>query len=253
MTPPASGYFTASATTPPMPAWFYFSACSNMDATQISCPNPDRRRQLQFGPTGGGVMAIQYWGETPCEAGAPCTLQDSCATLGTFPPPTCIANGTAGLICSYSGGSGARSVDLDFVCAQSLGSMTGYQKGDTSYVINIPGPAGCPGGGGAAAAGGLSWGSLFLILLSVAIVVYVGGGLAYNIKVKEMEPGVDAIMHLEYWKQLPGLVKDGCDFSYKHTKAAYVAFQNRNRDPALSAPIAKAEGGDDDMSRALGS
>jgi len=133
-------------------------------------------------------------------------------------------------------------------------------------------------------------------------VVYVGGGLAYNIKVKEMEPGVDAVMHLEYWKQLPGLVKvtqrtrragpasgrpsrfppaprsslrcmpplslsplgptpppppalaqDGCDFSYKHTKAAYVAFQNRNRDPDLSAPIAKAEGGDDDMSRALGS
>ena len=123
MTPPASGYFTASATTPPMPAWFYFSACSNMDATQISCPNPDRRRQLQFGPTGGGVMAIQYWGETPCEAGAPCTLQDSCATLGTFPPPTCIANGTAGLICSYSGGSGARSVDLDFVCAVSAGAL----------------------------------------------------------------------------------------------------------------------------------
>ena len=51
----------------------------------------------------------------------------------------------------------------------------------------------------------------------------------------------------------PPLAQDGCDFSYKHTKAAYVAFQNRNRDPDLSAPIAKAEGGDDDMSRALGS
>ena len=51
----------------------------------------------------------------------------------------------------------------------------------------------------------------------------------------------------------PTTSQDGCDFSWKHTKAAYVAFQNRNKDPALSAPIAKAEGGDDDMSRALGS
>ena len=118
MTPPASGYFTATATTPPMPAWFYFSACGALDTSQISCPSPDRRRQLQFGPSGGNVMAIQYWGETPCTAGTPCTLQDSCATLGT-PPPSCMGNGTAGVICSFQGGSGARSVDLDFVCSVS--------------------------------------------------------------------------------------------------------------------------------------
>ena len=29
---------------------------------------------------------------------------------------------------------------------------------------------------------------------------------------------MDAVPQIEYWKQLPGLVKDGCLFSYAQTK-----------------------------------
>ena len=125
----------------------------------------------------------------------------------------------------------------------------------TTYAIDLPGPAGCgvPIGGGGGG-GGLSWGSLFCILLSVAIVVYLGGGIAYNYKYNELT-GVEAVPQIEYWQQLPGLVKDGCKFSYEQSKKAYVAIRDRNKDPSLTESLARSADGapQDDMAAALDS
>jgi len=139
------------------------------------------------------------------------------------------------------------------VCnAAAMGEPSAKDHGGGSYEIILPGPAGCgkPGGAGPGS-GGLSWGSLFCILFPIFVLLYLGVGVAYNVKVNEMELGVEAIPQLEYWKQVPGLVKDGCQFSYVHAKKAYVAFRDRNKDPALTATLKDAQ--DDDLAAALGS
>lgn len=77
-----------------------------------------------------------------------------------------------------------------------------------------------------AAAGGcvitpkpLSLGWLSIILTGVVAVAYFGGGSAYNAKVRG-EEGMDMIPQWHLWQQLPGLVKDGCIFSWKHGRVA---------------------------------
>ena len=49
----------------------------------------------------------------------------------------------------------------------------------------------------------LSWGWLTIILSSVAVVVYFGGGSAYNAKYRG-EEGMNIIPQWQYWQQLPG-------------------------------------------------
>ena len=48
----------------------------------------------------------------------------------------------------------------------------------------------------------MSDGWLFIILLFVGILVYVGGGIGYNVKYKAMQPGIEAIPFIEYWKEV---------------------------------------------------
>ena len=58
---------------------------------------------------------------------------------------------------------------------------------------------------------------------------------------------VDAVPQLEYWQQVPGLVKDGCIFSYQQT-SAFVAWVNEKRqgsvaDAGLKRALAENEDG----------
>jgi hypothetical protein len=68
-----------------------------------------------------------------------------------------------------------------------------------------------------------SWGWPVLITLFVLSLVYLSAGVAYNIKVKGMQPARDnrfALPHQEQWAALYGLVIDGSRFSWTHTKVA---------------------------------
>jgi len=55
-----------------------------------------------------------------------------------------------------------------------------------------------------------SWGWTFIILFGVSVVLYLGVGIGWNIKQHGLR-GAEAIPHLDFWKELPGLVKEGCE------------------------------------------
>lgn len=60
--------------------------------------------------------------------------------------------------------------------------------------------------------GGLSFGSVFLILLLVGAVLYVGIGCAYRRIKLGTTTAMDSMPHADFWAGIPSLVKDGWKF-----------------------------------------
>ena len=141
-------------------------------------------------------------------------------------------------MCYYDGGDDQRDVTFTYRCKDAYGIPQVTQAEHiTKYSIDLSGPAGC------AVVAGLSYGSLTLILGGVAIVVYLAGGIFYNHRYREVPLGVGAIPQWAYWKQLPGLVRDGCKFSYAEASYLYGRWSGRNRRRRALAVEAGAEGG----------
>jgi hypothetical protein len=176
----------------------------------------------------GTPIAIQTWYDP-----APPHFPTDCASLGSFATQSCSHEQSApgappsDLVCSYTGGSASRKIDVRLTCgapgtqlqtaATQLETMKyQVQVTDPSLCMQVPPPP----------ATGLSKGSLFLILFAVSGIVYVGGGSWYNVKYRQMEPGSAAIPQVEYWRELPGLVRDGMAFSWKQTKKWLKRAQN---------------------------
>jgi hypothetical protein len=65
----------------------------------------------------------------------------------------------------------------------------------------------------------LGYGARFLIMLVVLFSLYCGLGIVYRIRRLGVKPGPEAIPHLEMWKDLPFLVKDGIVFSIDTIKS----------------------------------
>jgi len=66
---------------------------------------------------------------------------------------------------------------------------------------------------------GNKYGVKFLIGIFVLFALYCGLGVAYRIRRLGIAPGLDALPHLEMWKDLPFLVKDGVIFSIDTIKS----------------------------------
>jgi len=168
--------------------------------------------------------------QTYAEENPPDFPQGSCAALGSFSTQHCTSNGAHNVTCHYANGDGSRTVDFNYLCADTYTAPTASQPDPEAtpphYLVKLSGPAACAGPGGPA--GGSSWGTLFLILFPVFCALYFGLGYGYNYKYRELR-GVDAVPQLEYWKQLPGLVKDGCKFSYAQTQAFINYARERQR------------------------
>ena len=91
-------------------------------------------------------------------------------------------------------------------------------------VIEFESRYACPVGSGS----GFGWRWIFTMLFFAAL--YVGGGSYYNHRTEGKVLGtVEAIPHVEYWKEVPGLVTDGLAYSYTHGKAAYEASYTQGR------------------------
>jgi hypothetical protein len=63
----------------------------------------------------------------------------------------------------------------------------------------------------------LSIGSILLIVLVVAIPLYILIGCIYNTK-KHQTKGTDSCPNVEFWRDLPALVRDGCRFTFRGCK-----------------------------------
>ena len=211
---------------------YYFDACTPL--LRVTCG----------GAPPAGVAAVQTWGGNP-----PKFDGDSCAVLGSFGTRSCaVASAEPGdssgagpsLLCNYTGGQGQRSVGMLYECSPNLPTPTysASQYGtSTAYEVKLRGQAAC----GYVYTLPLSWGSISLILFFVFVALYLGAGITYNVKVRGRQ-GLDMIPQLEYWKELPGLVKDGCVFSWQQAQKAYYGVRHGSApplDPSLSRRLAE--------------
>jgi hypothetical protein len=115
--------------------------------------------------------------------------------------------------------TGSYSLELKIICGpiSTIGTATGTTS---APIIQWSSPAVCdgpvanpsppPSGGGDG--DGLEWGVMTLILLSVSGVLYIGGGTYKNQREHGLE-GKEALPHIDFWVQIPGLFADGVYFS----------------------------------------
>lgn len=213
------GYFTAKDTSRQD---YYWGACGGIKA--VTCGSSDEAADATAVPA-----AIQTW-SNPQPPNFP---SFQCATLGAYSTQTChhaapssdSDAASSDLVCSFTGGADSRKVDLHFACGKHGAAMTldAAQLTSISYKLTVTDLSLCatiP-----ASAHGLSWGSIFLLCFSLSSLAYFGGGTYYNVKYRGAEKSVEAIPQVEYWRQLPGLVKDGLKFSWAHTKKGTAAAQ----------------------------
>jgi hypothetical protein len=65
---------------------------------------------------------------------------------------------------------------------------------------------------------GSHWGWFLIGFLALGAAGYVGGGVAYNVKVKGAAPGPGALPHPGFWRELRALVEDGAKFAVAEAK-----------------------------------
>ncbi|XP_037566244.1 uncharacterized protein LOC119446009 [Dermacentor silvarum] len=75
--------------------------------------------------------------------------------------------------------------------------------------VTVPYDGAC-GSAPATSSGGLSTGSILLILFFVGLLIYIVGGILVNRN--NGAQGVEMIPHLQFWKELPSLIVEGCVF-----------------------------------------
>jgi len=125
--------------------------------------------------------------------------------------------------CSFRGVKKTREAIVNFVCDRNvdrMGKIATREVSTCTYIFTVPTPLACLS---AASSSGGGWWFVFVVL-AVAI-VYFGGGIAYN-HIKHQKNGLEAIPHLEFWKDLPALVKDGCAFTWSKV-ACYTCRQSK--------------------------
>jgi len=182
---------------------YYFGICGAL--TTLTCGTPK------------GEAAIQTWSNPP----PPDFPTYECANAGTWASQACtMLDGV--MTCLHTGGDSGRSIQIMYTCGDGTTETVAIQTQPSppAYLVTVSSPSSCMVAPSDDSSKGLSTGGLFLILFSVAVIMYIGGGLYYNIKHKSMPQTMESFPHIEYWRELPGLVKDGCQFSWKHTKRA---------------------------------
>jgi len=161
-----------------------------------------------------------------CQQGGTLTTGKSCGTGSPEPTYSYKGNGQGIIMTTTKGTPGctspatARSTTLNVLCASAFNRAD--KSADTvaetacTYQITMYLTAACgtKGSGGntkdKSSGGGLSGGSVFLIIFFVSLFVYFAAGIGYN--AYRGQQGVELVPNVEFWKDLPFLVKDGVMF-----------------------------------------
>lgn len=147
-----------------------------------------------------------------------------CIEIGSIGPCTqgeCGMTGAAagsGVTVTYTYTYGCKNTFAMTLTEGSDPAPGQVSSNECAYTVSWAGIGGSADAGGAGGAGFMGTpisGWLVVGILVFASAAYVGGGIGYNVKMGHHEkPGIEAIPNLEFWKQVPGLVKDGCILSY---------------------------------------
>ena len=226
---PAAGYYHAKDN---QQHDYYFDACGALSL--VTCTGSQTQNPV----------AIQTWGS---DVQPPTFPEESCAALGGMTTQSCHSRNASDFACDYKDGDGGRSVTVQYKCTTvaSLPMAVQPDPATSHYVLTFAGPGACAGASGGGGGGG--WGGTFLILFFVTTIGYFGGGFGYNYKYRDLR-GKAAVPQIEYWEQLPGLVKDGSIYAYQQT-SAFIVYLNDKRqggpaDPGLKRALAQDDGAD---------
>jgi len=126
---------------------------------------------------------------------------------------------TNGIIC----GNGMRSVAISLECDstyQGKGVIFSVIEAPTcTFIMQIATPYACPGLEPPVIPGtGLDAGWIIIICVSAIFVLYIICGIVYKTKIATEKvdfPSVEMFPNVEFWKDLPVLIKDGSVFTYK--------------------------------------
>jgi len=91
--------------------------------------------------------------------------------------------------------------------------LKAYEYDDCVAKIEVKTKYGCPTKHSGLQDAGLSLGSVILITLTVIVFVYAVGGMAFQYRFREAR-GIEMIPNLVFWQAIPGLVKDGCMYTW---------------------------------------
>jgi len=198
--------FSAIDTNPNNKYTYYFNPCGVANANQGKCITGQSTMCQSSGPTNGANLG-------------------SCTTPATGSPvqPRWELNSTSPLSVkvTYLNGDSCSNGNVPtklgivvFTCDPKAGR--GYVVGTVTesppcvFTMNIVTSHICPGGGSSS---GLSGGWVFIIILIVCIFLYIVAGCVYQRK-KKGASGMESFPNIEFWRGLPGLVKEGFSFTW---------------------------------------
>jgi len=158
---------------------------------------------------------------------APATGTGSCHMLSNWDgsakwTPISATDPSAGVTVQLNNGENCgslpRQVIFSFPCGTGTGttfSVTASGPNNCNYLLAFTNSYGCPGssGGGGGGKGGLSGGSIFLIIFFVGFFVYVLAGCIYK-RTKMGTSGMEACPNIDFWRDLPALIRDGFRFTW---------------------------------------
>jgi len=160
----------------------------------------------QFDPQGATVAGLGRFDDT--------TTQPAWAALGGGGAQYTFTNGDK---CWSATGMLTRTVNVQLPCGNEAATFTIAEvKSTCTFTIVLPTPKSCPGGSPPGASG-TSGGTIFLIILVVCIPLYIGIGCIYKRK-KLGTNGNESCPNYDFWKQIPGYVKDGFRFTMSGCK-----------------------------------
>jgi len=168
------------------------------------------------------IHLLSSWVGTPSPVWSLINAQDP--TKGVS---VAMSNGDS---CYNMGTTQPRSVTINFPCTPNVPggayTITTSPTNPCAYIVNFntqwscPGttpPPPPPGPGGGGGGGGLSGGTIFLIVLVVVIPVYVAAGCIFK-RQRMGTTGCESCPNVDFWRALPGLIKDGFGFTIAKMK-----------------------------------
>jgi len=94
-----------------------------------------------------------------------------------------------------------------------------YKDRSSGYLFVIAASHACPTSPPGDVLGtGLTWGWFFITALSITMSLYCGVGMVWKYK-KLGVTGIETVPNIEFWRDLPGLIKDGIAYFLKLVKA----------------------------------
>jgi len=187
---------------------FYLSVCGKL-ATQPDCMRNDAESSVCRHATDPTAFP-------PADSTG--KWDPSSVVWGKIDPSDAAPNGgltyiLKGGLCDDTGSVDVFTSTIMFICERGASTPTLEVTSSKAcnYEYQLKTAAACSGGGGGK--GGLSGGWVFIIILCVVIPVYIIVGCIYK-KQRTGASGMEMCPNIDFWRSLPGLVKDGCRYTW---------------------------------------